>query len=425
MKKIIALFILAATLLTMVSCGAINKSEVSILWGDQSDKSSFDLANALDRTMYSQNIKYAHYDAKGDAKKQIDQAKGAVEAGACALVVSPTDAITAMAILKIAKDADIPIIFLCDGTLLSLAEDYDKCYYVSSDTANVFKLYSKSIAMDILANYEDYDRDENGEISYVAFGTSLALVDDINAELAALKAKDLEKSKLFQKYKKVDDPKIVVSEKQILANPLAVTESIDLIFNDYDGSGNKVNATPTEIILTDSESYIVDMLLALRKYELNYKKLVTHSLPIYTFGYSSNASVLEYGEIDAEKFEKLSKADLALLEEGKLSDEAIEAYGKALENDKEYLKSFKKKYRESFVDALESECAKRDAYTVASVIDAGYVTAAAREYEDGIAEVVSLILKNHIKGNDIFKNIEENSIDGNKVYIPYTIHGID
>lgn len=425
MKRLIALFILAATLLTMVSCGTINKTEVSILWGNMSDKSDADLANALDRTMYCQNIRYAHYDAEGKADKQIDQAKAAVDAGACALIVSPTDEITALAVLKIAKNADIAIIFLCDGSLLSLAENYDKCYYVSSDTDNVTKLYSKSIAKDILANYKDYDRDQNGEISYVAFGTSLALADEINAELKALKAEDLEKSKLFQKYKKVEDPKIVVSEKQIFATSLAVTESIDIIFKDYDGSGDEVNATPTEIILTDSESYVVEMLLALRKYELNYEKLVTHSLPIYTFGYSSNASVLEYGQIDAEKFEKLSEKDRALLAEGKLSDEAIEEYGKALENDQEYLKSFKKKYRESFVDALESECAKRDAYTVASVIDAGYVTAAARLYEDGIAEAVSVILKNYIKGNDIFEKINEDYIDENKVYIPYAIYGID
>ena len=64
MKKIVSLILIALLTLSVfifTGCGAINKSEVSILWsGDGEVKVPNSLINSMERAMYIENIAYAH-----------------------------------------------------------------------------------------------------------------------------------------------------------------------------------------------------------------------------------------------------------------------------------------------------------------------------------------------------------------------------
>ena len=352
MKKLIAItLVLAALVLTLASCGAINKNEVAVLWSDLSDDYLFTISDALDRAMYIDNIKYKHYDAKNDGAEQLNQAKAAIAAGAPALIVNPTDVLTATAILGEAKGAGIPLVFLCSSfaaDIAQLASGYDKCITVNTDASNLYKTLGEKIAEDLLEKYDDYDRNNDGKITYTAFGLSSSAVPFINEKLTAAGKKELDGS--------------------VWTSVLPTTNvgaTINQIFGDYDGSGNEVNATPTELILTDDDAYVEEILVALRAYELNYEKLVTHFIPLYTVGVAANA------------------ADL--------------------------------------IDSTNED--ERAAYSVMSAIDDGFLSGAALEDDDAIALAAAHIVRNSIKGKPLFDKINEAYIKDGDIIVPYTFYG--
>lgn len=349
MKKIICVLIIVAALLSLASCGAINESDVYVLWSDMDDEYLATIANALDRAMYIENIAHTDYDAQGNAGKQLEQASDAIKNGAAALLVNAIDLETADKILEKAKSADMPLLFICCDLDLpnELLKSYDKCAAVNVDSTTLYSTLGVKIAYDLVVNYDAYDRNRDGKISYAAFGSSAIAVDTINKEL-----------------EKADKPELVAAGDYTGIFTDSVGEVIDDIFDGYDGSGREVNETPVELILTDDDSYVEQILLALRDYELNYKKLVTHFIPLYTVGISANA-----GEL---------------------------------------------------IDTSEQE--ERDAYSVMSAIDAGFVSAAAVENSDEIALCTAKILRNLIKGNEMIFEINESYVNDSKVLVPYTVY---
>lgn len=360
MKKIIATLLLVAVMvLSMASCGAINKDgEVSVIWSDLKDEYLATIADALDRAMYIENINYTHYDAEGSDDNLTALVDSCIANGASALTVSVDDLITAGKVLEKAKNAGIPLVFLCSAIDLpdSLLSSYDKCVTVNVDHTTLYTVLGERIAEDLIENYDKYDRNKDGKISYAAFGISALAVDTINEKLAAASKPEL------------------VAQITHMALPTAnVSAIIDSIFDGYDGSGDEINETPVELILTDDDAYAEELILALREYELNHKKLITHYIPVYTVGLAANASVLEYGPVEGELSE---------------DDEKMRA-----------------------------------AYSVMSAIDDGFISAAALENDDEIALSAAAILKNFFKGNGTFDSVNAEYLKGDaKVLVPYTIY---
>ena len=96
MKKIIAIAVLAALVLSLAACAPINSAPVAVLWANDSEAiSPNSLINAMDRALYIENISYTYYGAEGDAAKQLQQAEEALNAGCAVLMVEPVDATAA------------------------------------------------------------------------------------------------------------------------------------------------------------------------------------------------------------------------------------------------------------------------------------------------------------------------------------------
>ena len=339
MKKVISALLLLSVLFTFVSCLAINRDgEVSVLWSDHSDSLLFTVSDALDRAMYIENIRYTHYDAKGDAKAQLAQADAVLQGGAVALVVHPTDPITAEVILKKAQEADVPIVFLCADLPEALLSSYDQCFSVNVDLASLYPILGKQIATDLTKSDRNYDRNGDGVITYVAFGASDAAVSTANALLE-------------QKGKPTLSP---------TSAPIASASDLDHLFREHLDSDNAL--PPIELILTDDDETVDDLLLVLRAYEYNHKKLITHYIPFYTVGNAANAGALIDSKIEEE----------------------------------------------------------RAAYSVMNAIDNGYLSAAALEDDDALALTVAAILRNCFKGKAPLDGIDMAS--GRSVTIPYTIY---
>jgi len=377
MKKLIAVLLLVVlSLCIMPACGAINKDgEVSVLWADLDDGFQFTVSDALDRGMYIENIKYTHYDAKGDANEQFKQAEDAIKNGACALVVRAVDTLTAERILKIAKDASLPIVFLCNGAETDEAikstlkiSPYEKCFIVNEDFASLPVTLGEKISEDLLENYDDYDRDGNGVITYVNFSESRKVVKTINEKLTKEGKKELElvdpdSAELFEFLaEELEDFSPEMIEGFSVED--LIKYSVKYLFKDYNGKGKEKNATPVELFLTEDDGYIESLLLALREFELNHEKLVTHFIPVYTIGVDANAGKL----IDSDKKEE------------------------------------------------------KEAFSVMSVIDKGWISAAALQDDDTLALSTCKILANLIKGKKALEGIDSKLIKEGFVSVPYTIY---
>lgn len=362
MKKLISLFIVLVLAFAIAPACSINKTEVSVLWSDYSAERALKaecseiqatFADAFDRGAYIEKIDHVDYDAEGDSTKQLQQAKDALAKGCSALVVYPTDVITAASIASEAKAKDVPVTFLADSSVTialiqaaTLIVNYDKITFVSVDSISLASVLGNRIATDLIDNYTAYDRNGDGKISCASFGANLDVISVINSKLAEEEKAELEVTTLA---------------------PIGVALSIKTVFGEWNGEGNEKTATPVELILSDNDDYAEELLLALREYQLNHKKLVTHFIPLYTVGVSANAGEL----IDSTKEEE------------------------------------------------------KAAYSVMNAIDNGYLSAAALEDDDTIALAIASIIRNQLKGKDLMKGVNADLVqeDGKTVLVPYTIYG--
>ena len=378
MKRIISIVLLIATVIGLASCGTINrKAEVSVLWSDMSDTYVAAVADALDRAMYIKNVNYNHYDGEKSAAKQLQQAKDAVARGASAIVLNAVDLDTASKILALAEEAYMPLIFLAtDATKVpGDYELYNKCVVIDVDPETLYT------TADLFADYKSFDKNEDGVITYAAFGFSELAIDAANAKLDELynELKEKDKEKKFP----LGVPEIKQDKTDYKIMPTKnVDVSIAALFAGYNKEANDPKKAPVELILTDDDAYVCDVILALRTYGYNDENLVTHCIPVYTVGNFENASILEYGP---------------------------EAEDEELNHKKEKVRKERQ--------------ATRDAYTVMSAIDSGYIAAAVLEDDDALALATATILRNIIKNDKIFDGINSDYINNKAILVPYTVYG--
>ena len=360
MKKLIALLLSLITILAIAPACSINDTEVSVIWLNYSaeralkgdcDQFQATIADAFDRGAYIEKIDHVDYDAENNPATQLTLAESALEKGCSALVVYATELTPSVAIVKAAEAKEVSVTFICESSLVALAiktalavpvvgSSYEKVAIVAVDTASLTKVLGSKIASDLLADYDKFDRNDDGEITYIAFdATSLSLVPEINKKLVEAGKKEIE-----------------------MVSFTAINEG-------WTDAGEP----PYELILTGNNDLVVELLLALREKEFNYKKLVTNFIPFYTVGIEANARDLLINERDGEEIE-------------------------------------------------EEELA---AYSVMNAIDSGYLSAAGLVNDDEVALSTAAIVRNFIKGNEIMKGVEESYISteiNGVVLVPYTVY---
>lgn len=415
MKKIIALLLSLITLLAFAPACSINKTEVSVLWSNYSaeraligecDEFQATIADAFDRGAYIERLDHVDYDAKGNADTQITQIDEVINKGCSALVINPVDASTAKHAFDKAKEKQIPVLFLCSNVLidiylLTIISDYDKAIIVNVDIASRDEVLATKIAEDVIKNAYDsakkpkkvkaFDRNGDKKITYLPLGLSSASVaEKVNAIL-----QDTNKvNEIIEKTLKIKATAEIVKDLSLECVDLGLLLLADTktkiagLFEDW----SEDKAFPIELIISDDDAYVEDVLMTLRNVRknedgsvnekgINYKELNTHSIPFYTVGIATNVSEL----LKHERPEEAAEGDIE-----------------------------------------EEELA---AYSVMSTIDKGYVTAAALENDDEIAISAARILRNFIKGKDSLKDVKAEYYtdkNGNQtknyITVPYTIY---
>ncbi len=174
MKKFLAIALALVMVLGMVACGGNkgNDGEVAVFWYTFGDTYLSSVRTALNKAFDGANVKYQDYDANNSQTTQTEQIQTAITKGASVLVVNIVDANSddaTKAIVNMAKDANIPLIFFNRSVNEEIVTTYDKAAYVGTDYEMAGHMQGKMIGDYVLANFDKLDLNGDGKISYVMF----------------------------------------------------------------------------------------------------------------------------------------------------------------------------------------------------------------------------------------------------------------
>ena len=178
MKKIIAMLLALALVLSLAACGAkapaakTEGGEVAVFWYTFGDTYLSSVRAAMNEAFTAAGVKYQDYDANNSQTTQTEQIQTAITKGASALVVNIVDASSddaTQAILDMAKNAGLPIVFFNRSVSESIVSSYDKAAYVGTDYTMAGHMQGKMVGDYVLANYDALDINGDGVITYVMF----------------------------------------------------------------------------------------------------------------------------------------------------------------------------------------------------------------------------------------------------------------
>ena len=375
MKKFIAILLVAVMVMSFAACGNINDAEVSVLWsGEGIVRVPNSLINSMERAMYIESISYAHYGANGDQATQTKQATDALNAGCAALAVELIDAAAAQEIVDAAKAKNVPVVFFNCQVEEAVIASYDKCAIVATDETTLANIQGTMIAetlykekKEVASLVEDLDLNEDGKISYAAFGDVTATVAEID--------KIMEEKKL---------PALELVDGDIASIVGAFTEE----------------AAAVELIITADDTIALETLVALQAKGYNSNRLKTHFVPLYTAGNTVDykAHVLESMPAAPADFATTNEAEIEALDNWWKADAAVEAWKDA---------------NATLCSLYSVEWADLDEflYSTSDVIGAGRISGTAMEDEDTIATSVAGTLASLLKGK---------ALETATILVPYT-----
>ncbi len=175
-KKLLSILLLLATTAGICclcnACSGFGESDVHVFYYTYSDPYVSSVRQALDSSFEKSGIGYQDYDAAGNQTTQTEQIRTAITGGAKVIAVNLVNTGSddaAMGIVKMAKDADIPVIFFNREVSDSVVKSYDKCAFVGTDATEAGILQGQMIGEYVKQNYEKLDLNGDGKISYILF----------------------------------------------------------------------------------------------------------------------------------------------------------------------------------------------------------------------------------------------------------------
>ena len=187
MKKIIAMLLAVVLCFGLVACGGgsdkpAEGGEVAVFWYTFGDTYLSSVRAAMNEAFDAAGIKYLDYDANNNQTTQTEQIQTAITKGASALVVNIVDASSddaTQAILDMAKNAGLPIVFFNRSVSEAIVSSYEKAAYVGTDYTMAGHMQGKMIGDYAVANFDTIDINGDGVISYAMFKGDEANVEAI------------------------------------------------------------------------------------------------------------------------------------------------------------------------------------------------------------------------------------------------------
>lgn len=176
MKRLFCVMLALVTCMTFTACMSNGVSdgngEVSVFYYTFSDTYISGVRTALDRELSRAGVNFNDYDANGSQTTQTEQIQTAIAKGASSLIVNIVDtgsADTALTVVNLAKQKDIPVIFFNRSVDEEIVSSYDKCVFVGTDYEMAGHMQGEMIGEYLVSNYDKCDLNGDGRISYVLF----------------------------------------------------------------------------------------------------------------------------------------------------------------------------------------------------------------------------------------------------------------
>ncbi len=182
MKKFIA--VAMATLMAVfcfVGCGKTDTNtpptttdaiNVGVFYYNFADVYITSVRSNMDKMLTDLGVKFQNFDGNNNQSNQLDQINTAITNGMNLLIVNIVETSSpdaAQNAVEAAKKAGIPIIFFNREVANEVVNSYDKCAFVGTDAAEAGHMQGKLIAEVLLKDFDKYDLNKDGEISYVMF----------------------------------------------------------------------------------------------------------------------------------------------------------------------------------------------------------------------------------------------------------------
>ena len=172
--KILSLIAALTLILTcFVSCGKSNDTaDIHVFYYTYSDTYISSVRGALDAALKADDVSFQDYDGNGNQTTQTEQIQTAITKGAKLIVVNIVNTGSddaANGIVNLAKGAGIPVIFFNREVSDSVISSYDKCVFVGTKAEESGILQGQMIGDYVKENYENIDKNGDGEISYILF----------------------------------------------------------------------------------------------------------------------------------------------------------------------------------------------------------------------------------------------------------------
>ena len=297
MKKILALVLALAMVLSLAACGGAKPAEtkVSVFWYDEADVYLSSVRAELNAELEKAQIKYDNQFAGKDQAKQLEQIKTAIAAGSNLLVVNVVNSgapDVAQSILDAA--GKIPVVFFnraigTDGSDLEVLNgSYNTCF-IGTDAPEAGHMQGKMVGEYVLANYEAIDLNGDGTISYAMMKGDEANVEaiyrtqygveDANAILTAA-------GKPALAYFDASNPGCYQVDVNGQWSAAAAKEYMDTNFVSYnEAAGNMI-----ELVICNNDGMAEGVIASLQ--EKGYNKDGAHVVPVFGVDATDNAKAL-------------------------------------------------------------------------------------------------------------------------------------
>ena len=177
MKKLIAIVLALAVVLSLAACGAKAPAgpKVSVFWYDEADVYLSTVRAELNSELEKAGIAYDNQFAGKDQAKQMEQIRTAIAGGTNLLVVNVvTSGNPDIAQNVIDAAGDIPVVFFnraigTDGSDVTALNDNSTACFIGTDAPEAGHMQGKMIGDYVLANFDTLDLNKDGKISYAMF----------------------------------------------------------------------------------------------------------------------------------------------------------------------------------------------------------------------------------------------------------------
>ena len=160
MKKLIAIVLALAMVLSLAACGGAKPAEtkVSVFWYDEADVYLSTVRSELNKALETAGIAYDNQYAGKDQAKQLEQIKTAIAGGTTLLVVNVVtsgDPDIAQAVLDAA--GKVPVVFFNraignEGSDVTFLNGKDTACFIGTDAPEAGHMQGKMVGDHVLAN---------------------------------------------------------------------------------------------------------------------------------------------------------------------------------------------------------------------------------------------------------------------------------